>query len=101
MFSTDIFCLLFSIEAWLNQHMQNSQIHSASTLGFLIRGILDAPPSFFHMPGSSSNSENLKGHIPLQERTCHGLIIFSPLLDGPRKNYVKPNLFHPMRRDCQ
>lgn len=42
MFSTDIFCLLFSIEAWLNQHMQNSQIHRASTLGFLIRGILDA-----------------------------------------------------------
>lgn len=95
LFSTDIFCLLFSVEAWLNQHMQNSPIHRASTIGFLIRGSLDAPPH------SSSNSENLKGHILLQERTSHELIIFSPLLDGPSKNYVKPNLFHPLRRDCQ
>lgn len=81
--------------------MQDSLIHRTNPVGFLLRDNGGALPSFLHMPGSSLNSENLKGHILLQERTCYGLIIFTTLLDGPNKNCMKPNLSHPIKRDYQ
>ena len=62
---------------------------------------LGCPSWFLLMPDSSLNSKNLKGHILLQERSCHMVLFCSPLPDGPSKNYVKPNPFHPMKRAYQ
>lgn len=105
MFSPDNFCLVFSTEVWLNQQMQNSQIHRINYVGFQRRGNLDAHPGSSLCPTLEQfmllNSENLKGHILLQERGCHIVLFCFPLLDGSSKNYVKSNLFHPMKRDYQ